>query len=207
MRTILFLLALTLLSSCGACGGSDDIDPTLQAQLDSMMTAHRDTVQTINLSQQNLPTDQTVTCKVYSDDGIQFYPKQVAFELQKGVFIIKSGNSSIPYNINSELQANGDVTKFSCYCSLDEWYSDASIERLLVTLVGSDGNITKVRLNGRTFYTEVPSLLREEDDVYIVKPGDKMSVLVRKLGITEDCIKTQIGVPEVGEKINTNACN
>ena len=195
---ILFAVSI---SSCGSCGsGTTTEDEALLAQLDSLGNETALQVEMIEEDKKPVVSTASVTTECYSDNGKDFLPKSVTFDLTSTTFTVKTGNNSIPYKINSEIRRGESVTTFSCYTALNEWYSDASIERLLVKVYyNADGTIKSVSLNGRIFYTEVPAL--EFGQVYIVRKGDNLAVLSQKLNMTQEEIRAQIGIPKVGDKI------
>jgi hypothetical protein len=203
---IVLMLSFMFITSCGSCGGDELTDLELQqlkAAADSSAVQEEE-ISVIDLTSEYKVDKLALKTIVYSDDGSTFYPKEVQFFMENGVFRVKTERSQIDYEIISEVMNTSEATSFSAFTSLSEWYSDPSIERVSVSIhVDEEGMPYSVLLNNRMFYSKIPPLPK----TYTVKKGDHLSKLVKDLGLSEECIRSQIGIPDVGETIDLNYCS
>lgn len=163
MRILIFLLFAGIFASCDTT-----VQPTtedLQMKIDSM---------------RGKKMEKFVT--KYASAGEGFYPKEVEFELSKEKLTVKSGQSTIVYDLYDE--------GIKGATSYDMWYSDNYVKIVNISIMRDvDKRIIRIGLNNHVF-TNSPYVKEEpkvetyaKPRIYIVKAGDNAIKLSKQLNI------------------------
>lgn len=200
----LLLLLLILIQSC-ICNKSTPSSPEdLKAYADSLRASQNpvDTVPTI-VMEETVTTGHTQT-HFFTENGSTFYKRDLSFtfpaSFEKGAtFTVQGSNCEIRYEVITEPVITDSYVKFSAYTDYAQWFSSSAIQRAIVIVSYKDGEVTKIKLNGRTFFVEVPAP-SNTSYTYEVRPGDTAHEIARKKGVRVSCLSKTVNL-RAGEKI------